>query len=64
MKTGLDEMSEAREVAQFNVSEDNKTISLTAPADLRERLKQIPREAHTINHQCIDHQERIGGVSY
>ena len=32
MKTGLDEMSEAREVAQFNVSEDNKTISLTAPS--------------------------------
>ena len=53
MKTGLDEMSEAREVAQFNVSEDNKTISLTAPADLRERLKQIPREAHAINHQYV-----------
>ena len=52
MKTGLDEMVSPGKWPNsiFRRQQDD---GLTAPADLRERLKQIPREAHAINHQYV-----------
>jgi len=48
-KTALTELGRGRPVAQWTSDDDSRTLSITAPADLQQRLRQIPREATTDN---------------
>jgi superfamily II DNA/RNA helicase len=44
-KTALEELSRGTTIAQWSVDVDSRMLSLTAPLDLQQRLRQIPREA-------------------
>lgn len=44
-KTALEELGRSTPIAQWSVDAQTRTLSLTAPLDLQQRLKQIPREA-------------------
>ena len=44
-KTALEELGRARPIAQWSSDEASRTLTLTAPLDLQQRLRQIPREA-------------------
>ena len=44
-KTALEELGRARPIAQWSHDEASRTLTLTAPLDLQQRLRQIPREA-------------------
>lgn len=44
-KTALQELGRERIAAQYTCDETSRTITLTAPPDLQQRLRQIPREA-------------------
>jgi superfamily II DNA or RNA helicase len=44
-KAALQELSRDRAVAQWSHDDASRTLTLTAPLDLQERLRQIPREA-------------------
>lgn len=44
-KTALEELSRGAPIAQWSVDTSTRTLSITAPIDLQQRLKQIPREA-------------------
>lgn len=44
-KTALEELGRARPIAQWSHDDASRTLTLTAPLDLQQRLRQIPREA-------------------
>lgn len=44
-KTALEELGRDRPIAQWSHDEASRTLTLTAPLDLQQRLRQIPREA-------------------
>ena len=50
-KTGLQELNAQGQMVQSSVDEQNKTVTITAPKDLQERLRQIPSEARSTNNQ-------------
>lgn len=52
-KAALEELSRDRVVAQWQHNESSQTITLTAPADLKARLRQIPREARTADDRYL-----------
>ena len=48
-KTALTQLCDPDPVAQGEPDDDTQTISITAPLDLQERLKQLPREVQAAN---------------
>ncbi|WP_445145260.1 DEAD/DEAH box helicase [Dyella sp. Tek66A03] len=52
-KTALEELGRARPIAQLSFDDGQRTLSLTAPADLKQRLRQIPREAIADNDRYV-----------
>jgi hypothetical protein len=52
-KTALDELGRIRPVAQWSADDASRTITLTAPLDLQQRLKQIPREARNADDRYV-----------
>ena len=46
-KTALSELGRGRNIAQWSSDDANRSITLTAPLDLQQRLRQIPREARS-----------------
>jgi len=49
-KTALTLLNRDRELAQWSADETEQVIRLTAPTDLQERLRQLPREVQDANH--------------
>jgi superfamily II DNA or RNA helicase len=52
-KAALEELGRDHTLAQWSHEEASRTITLTAPADLQARLRQIPREARTSDDQYV-----------
>ena len=52
-KTALEELGRARPIAQWTHDDASRTLTLTAPLDLQQRLRQIPREARNANDQYV-----------
>jgi superfamily II DNA or RNA helicase len=52
-KAALEELGRDRTLAQWSHEDQSKTITLTAPADLQVRLRQIPREARTSDNRYV-----------
>ena len=52
-KTALEELGRAKPIAQLSFDDAARTLSLTAPADLKQRLRQIPREAIADNDRYV-----------
>ncbi|RDI98961.1 ATP-dependent helicase [Dyella solisilvae] len=52
-KTALEELGRAKPIAQLSFDDSERTLSLTAPADLKQRLRQIPREAVAENDRYV-----------
>lgn len=52
-KTALEELGRTKPIAQLSFDDDARTLSLTAPADLKQRLRQIPREAIADNDRYV-----------
>jgi superfamily II DNA or RNA helicase len=48
-KTALTLLNQGQTLCQWNAEDTERLISLTAPLDLQERLKQLPREAQAEN---------------
>ena len=40
-------------LAQWNADDDAKIISITAPVDLQQRLRQLPREVQADGHRYV-----------
>lgn len=49
VKTALNQLNQGEALCQWEHDDREKIISLTAPRDLQERLKQLPREVQTSN---------------
>lgn len=61
-KTALQQLSQPKPIAQFDVEDDSQTITLTAPRDLQERLRvTLPLEVRNGDHRyaLCAHKERI-----
>lgn len=52
-KTALEELGRERAIAQWSPDDASRTLSLTAPLDLQQRLKQIPREARDVDDRYV-----------
>jgi superfamily II DNA or RNA helicase len=52
-KTALEELGRVKPIAQLSFDDAARTLSLTAPRDLKERLRQIPREAIADNDRYV-----------
>lgn len=52
-KTALEELGRARPIAQWSHDEASRTLTLTAPVDLQQRLRQIPREARNADDRYV-----------
>jgi len=52
-KTALEELGRDRAIAQWSHDDGSRTLSLTAPMDLQQRLRQIPREARDPNDRYV-----------
>lgn len=52
-KTALEELGRTKPIAQLSFDDDARALSLTAPADLKQRLHQIPREAIADNDRYV-----------
>lgn len=48
-KTALTQLNQARVLCQWTSEDTERVIALTAPLDLQERLRQLPREAQAEN---------------
>lgn len=48
-KTALTQLNQGQTLCQWSVADAERIISLTAPYDLQERLKQLPREVQADN---------------
>jgi superfamily II DNA or RNA helicase len=62
--TALTELERGAPIAQWSVDRGTRTLSLTAPLDLQQRLKQIPREARDPDdrYTLSDQPERIAAA--
>lgn len=47
--TALTQLNQQETICQWSEAKEEQIISLTAPLDLQDRLKQLPREAQAIN---------------
>ena len=52
-KTALEELGRARPIAQWSHDDATRTLTLTAPQDLQQRLRQIPREARDADDRYV-----------
>lgn len=52
-KTALTQLSQPEPIAQWTPDDEHQTIAITAPLDLQERLKQLPREVQTANDRYV-----------
>ena len=52
-KTALEELGRVRPIAQWSHDEASRTLTLTAPPDLQQRLRQIPREARDADDRYV-----------
>lgn len=52
-KTALEELGRARPIAQWSHDDASRTLTLTAPLDLQQRLRQIPREARDADDRYV-----------
>ena len=52
-KTALEELGRAHPIAQWTSDDASRTLTLTAPLDLQQRLRQIPREARDPNDRYV-----------
>src|SRR6185503_5103487 len=52
-KTALTALSGNDPLAQWNTDDDAKIISITAPVDLQQRLRQLPREVQADGHRYV-----------
>lgn len=52
-KTALEELGRARPIAQWSHDAASRTLTLTAPLDLQQRLRQIPREARNADDRYV-----------
>ena len=51
--TALNELGRGKPIAQWQSDEPSRTLTLTAPMDLQQRLRQIPREARDPNDRYV-----------
>ncbi len=51
--TALAQLNQLESLCTWSKAEDEQTISLTAPLDLQDRLKQLPREAQAANDHYV-----------
>lgn len=60
-KTAFQTLSKAQEIAQWSTDDEQQLLTLTAPKDLQERLRQLPREVIDADHRyhLCAHPERI-----
>lgn len=64
-KTALKQMNEGDVVCQWAANDTDSNISLTAPYDLQDRLRQLPREAQAENDYyslCADPQRMVAAI--
>lgn len=52
-KAALEELGRERAIAQWSPDDASRTLSLTAPRDLQQRLQQIPREARDADDRYV-----------
>lgn len=52
-KTALEELGRVRPIAQWSHDDASRTLTLTAPLDLQQRLRQIPREARDADDRYV-----------
>ena len=52
-KTALEELGRQGPIAQWSADTESRTLTLTAPLDLQQRLRQIPREAQDDNDRYV-----------
>lgn len=52
-KSAFNVLSKEQEFAQWSPDDGEQLISLTAPKDLQDRLRQLPREVQDANHRYI-----------
>jgi len=52
-KTSLTILSKEQEIAQWQGLDEEQTISITAPLDLKERLRQLPREVQAADQRYV-----------
>lgn len=52
-RIALEELGRSRPIAQWSHDEASKTLTLTAPLDLQQRLRQIPREARDADDRYV-----------
>lgn len=52
-KTALEELGRTKAIAQWSHDDASRTLTLTAPPDLQQRLRQIPREARDANSRYV-----------
>ena len=52
-KSAFQVLSKEKEFAQWAPDDDEQLITLTAPKDLRDRLRQLPREVIDANHRYV-----------
>lgn len=53
MKTGLRELSAAGNIGNYTLNPDTQSVTIPAPLDLQQRLRQIPAEARSKNKQYV-----------
>jgi superfamily II DNA/RNA helicase len=53
VKTGLKELSAAGNIGNYTLNSDTQSVTIPAPLDLQQRLRQIPAEARSKNHQYV-----------
>lgn len=64
-KSALAQLNQAQELCQWQHSDPEQLITLTAPLDLQERLRQLPREVQAANDYyslCADPQRMAAAI--
>ena len=64
-KHALTQLNQGQTVCQWNAEEADQILTLTAPLDLQERLKQLPREVQDANDHyalCADPKRMLGAI--
>jgi superfamily II DNA or RNA helicase len=64
-KTALTQLNQGETLCQWNAHDEELVVSLTAPRDLQERLKQLPREVQADNDYyalCADPKRMMSAI--
>lgn len=52
-KTALTQLSQPEPIAQWSADDSSHTVSITAPLDLQDRLRQLPREVQAASDRYV-----------